>query len=163
MINHKAINSILSLNTYKDLLMFPTFRHDGEASYYTEAGYDHYVHAYNCSVNGAFLISIFFKDEYSLLDEDLNEYTAYFSTNLLLNFKKNKLIQEGTIEFFDREGYSWSAEVSFKKVKHFKDFTECLQYFKHYFSKKGFRKDLLKPRNLYTIFESTLTQEQKAA
>ena len=160
MINKKAINSILAINSYKDLLMCPTFLHDGESSYYAEAGFDHYVHAYNCSVNGAFLINIFFKDSYqlSLCFEDVD---CFFDAGLLLDFKNFKVTQESTLKFwFDDDS---EKVVNLKKVKHFKDFKACLQYFKNFFSKNGFCKGLLKPRNLYRIFESTLTQEQKAA
>ena len=160
MINIKAINSILSLNTFRDLLTFPTFRHDGEKSYYAEAGFDHYVHAYNCSVNCAFLISIAFQDNY-LLNHCFEDVYCFHHANLLLDFKNFKVTQESTLKFYFENDEE--RVVTLKKVKHFKDFTACLQYFKNYFSKNGFKKGLLKPRNLYPIFESTLTQEQKAA
>ena len=160
MINKKAINSILDLNSYTDLLMCPTFRHDCESSYYAEAGFDHYVHAYNCSVNGAFLISIFFKDTYHL-SHCFEDVYCFYEAGLLLDFKNFKVTQESTLKFyFDDDS---ERVVTLKKVKLFKDFKQCLQYFKHFFSKNGFRKYLLKPRNLYRIFESTLTQEQQAA
>ena len=160
MINTKAINSILSLNTFRDLLMYPTFRHDCESSYYAEAGYDHYVHAYNCSVNGAFLINIGFKDCY-LLNHCFEDVDCFHHANLLLDFKNFKVTQESTLKFYFEDDSE--RVVTLKKVKHFSDFTACLNYFKNFFSKNGFRKGLLKPRNLSRIFESTLTQEQKAA
>ena len=160
MINNKAINSILAINSYKDLLMCPTFRHDGESSYYAEAGFDHYVNAYNCSVNGAFLISIFFKDTYQL-SHYFEDVCCFFEAALLLDFKNFKVTQESTLKFYFDDNSE--RVVTLKKVKHFKGFTECLEYFKHFFSKNGFRKDLLKPRNLYRIFESNLTQQKTAA
>lgn len=160
MINTKAINSILACHNLTDLLMFHTFRHDGEPSFYAEAGFDHYVHAYNCTVGSAFLIHIFFKDSY-LLSHCFEDVTCFFDAGLLLDFKNFKVTQESTLKFwFDDEE---ERVVHLKKVKHFKDFTALLQYFKNFFSKNGFRKGLLKPRNLYRILESTLTQEQKAA